>query len=168
MVGAGGQSEVGVAAGFGENLHFGINAAEASASGVGKSEISVHKGIARLIGAIFQRETAVPNGEMVPKFCKDASGVLSGIRLHHAVMQVNFDLSPTGMTVVGEHLQQSFVVLFSRIKICVTEGMALMIAIGVDELRKDPAPILEATLLFVVRSPSSSVFGYDTRLEMIG
>jgi len=43
-----------------------------------------------------------------------------------------------------------------------------MIAIGVDELRKDPAPILEATLLFVYGAralPSSgTILGSNDRL----
>ena len=110
----------------------------------------------------------MPQSERVAKFGELAMCVLRGIRPLQAVMQMNLDFAPALVAMVGQPLHKGLVVLLGRIKICVTEGMALMIAIGVDELRKDPAPILEATLLFVVRSPSSSVFGYDTRLEMIG
>jgi hypothetical protein len=110
----------------------------------------------------------VPQSESITKFGELAMCVLCGIRLLQAVMQMDLDFAPTLMAMAGQTLQKGLVILLRRIKVCVTKGTAFLIAIGVGELRKHPAPIFEATLLFVVRSPSASLSRDDARLEMIG
>jgi hypothetical protein len=109
----------------------------------------------------------MPQSEEVTKFGELAMCVLRGIRLPRAVMQMNLDFAPALTAVASQTLHERLVVLLGRIKVRMTKGAALLISIGVDELRTYPAPILKAPLLFVVRGSSTSVFGYDSRLEVI-
>jgi hypothetical protein len=71
------------------------------------------------------------------------------------------------MTVRGETIEVSFVVLLSGIEIRVYEGIAIGVSPSIYKFRVFPAPALQTLLLLAVRCASVSVFRNDSRLEMI-
>src|SRR5258706_2946722 len=140
MVCTGGKSEIGITTSLREHFHFGIDAAKAAAGRVGQREISVHESVTRLGGAFLQREATMASGQVVAKFSQNAPGILGGVRLHHAVMQMNFNFAPARMAVLGGHLEQSFMVLFRRIKVSMNKRPAIVVASALDGFGIFPAP----------------------------
>src|SRR2546428_102237 len=82
-------------------------------------------------------------------------------------MQMNLDLAPACVTVVGQPFDQGLVVLLGGIKIRVTKRAAFIIAPWVNQPRILPAPILEAAFLLVVGSSSRSVLRHNPWLEVV-
>jgi len=82
-------------------------------------------------------------------------------------MQMNLNLAPACVTVVGQPFDQDPVVLLGGVKIRVTKGVAFIIAPWVNQPRILPAPIAEAALLLVVGSSSKSVLRHNPRLELV-
>ena len=68
VVETGGQSEISVAPGFGEDLDLGIDAAESPTGGIGQREISVHERVAGLFRTFFDRKTTVADRKIVTEF----------------------------------------------------------------------------------------------------
>ncbi len=126
---------------------MGRDAAEASARRVGEREISMYECVARPIGALFHREAAVAKCELVAKFRQNVPCVLGGIWLRHAVMQMNLDLAPTSMTVIGEHLEQAFIVLLSGIEVGMDERPAIVVSPAIYRLWIFAAPTFQAAFL---------------------
>ncbi len=68
----------------------------------------------------------------------------------------------------GKPGNQSAVILFGRIKICVDKRPPIVVAPLVDDLRIFAAPALDPALLFAVRGPSVSVTRHNSGFKMIG
>src|SRR5260370_42430962 len=66
----GGHGHVSIAPGVGKDLHFRIDAAEASVGGVGEREISVHEGVGGERGTLFEGQGAMARGEGSAEFNK--------------------------------------------------------------------------------------------------
>jgi len=131
-----GHSHVSIAAGLGKNLHFRIDATEASVGGVGEREISVHEGVGGKSGTLFEGEAAMAEGEVIAEFNEQTSCVFGGVGMRHAVMQVDLNLSPAPMTVLGEHTEQPFIVLLGGIEISVNQRAAIVVAVAVQSRRR--------------------------------
>ncbi len=143
--------EIGIAAGIGENLHFGIDAAEVSASAVGQREISVHKSVRGTRRPFFHREAAMAKGQPVAVFGEQLASIFGGIGMLHSVMQVNLDFSPTSMAVLGEHLQQTLIILLSGIEVGVSQRTSVVVAPAVDGLGIFAHPPFQAAFLLGTR-----------------
>src|SRR5579862_54082 len=85
-----------------------------------------------------------------------------------AVMEMDLDFSPAGMAMIGQHLEQAFVILLGGIKVSVDEWPPVRISPAVDDFWVFARPPFQATLLLWARGALLAVFGNDARLEMIG
>src|SRR5437868_11951317 len=83
-------------------------------------------------------------------------------------MQMDLDFSPASMAMLRQPIDQPLFILLSGIKISVNERTAVAIPPTIRKLGVLPTPELESPLLLVVRSPSQSAFGDNTRLEVVG
>ena len=82
-------------------------------------------------------------------------------------MQMNLNLSPPRLAVLRKALYQAMVILFSGIKICVDEWMAIAIAPCVGQPRILLAPELKPALLLLIRGAQHPIFRNNRRLEMV-
>jgi hypothetical protein len=71
------------------------------------------------------------------------------------------------MAVLRQAFDVPSVILLGGIKICVLEGMAIVVTPRVHKLRIFPAPAFQPAFLFVVWSPSVSVSRHDRWLKMV-
>lgn len=83
-------------------------------------------------------------------------------------MEVDFDFSPTRVTMCGEHLDLVFVILLSGKEVGVDEGPSLVIAEAVDSLGIFAGPEFHAAHLLGARDSFAAVRGIDGGLKMIG
>jgi hypothetical protein len=51
------------------------------------------------------------------------------------MMQLNFNFTPTCVTMFRQTVNQSFIVFLSRIKICVPQGLAFVVSPSVNRSR---------------------------------
>src|SRR5258708_15598357 len=100
MKGPGRQRKVRVASRLGKNLHFRIDAASVSAGRVGQSKISMHKTVAGLVGAWFQRKTAMTKRQVVAKFGQGASSIFGPVATIPSVMKMNLDRDPSPIALI--------------------------------------------------------------------
>jgi hypothetical protein len=83
-------------------------------------------------------------------------------------MQVDFNFSPVGVTVLGNAVDQSAVVLLGRVEVSMYERPTLLITPQVHRLGIVGTPVVYPALLFRERRTQSRAFGQNSRLEMIG
>ena len=164
---AAGHCEVGVASGFGEDLQLGIDTAEASAGGVGEREIAVNEGVAGSARSIFDGKTAMAIGEPVAVFDKNAARIFGGVGMREAVVEMDFDLSPTGVAMIRQYFDKTLVVLFGGIKVSVDEWTAIVITVVVDGFGILARPPFEAAFLLGAWNAVLTVLRVDRGLEMI-
>src|SRR5271156_5582237 len=156
-----------VTAGISEDLHFVINPAIAPACRVCQSKIAMHKGIFRSTNTVEKGQAAMLRRQRISKLHKFATRILRRVGLCNSVMQMNLNLSPTGMAVFRELLYQGTVVLFGWIKISVNEWIAVVVSPCIRQPRIFPAPEVKATFLFVVGGARHPILRHNRRLEMI-
>jgi len=77
----GGQREVGITPGFGENTHLRVDAAVHSIAGVCQREISVHKAVARLLPVPVDCQASMSKSKPVAEIGQYPPRVLCGIGL---------------------------------------------------------------------------------------
>src|SRR4029077_9835663 len=162
------QGQVGVAAGLGQNLHFRIDAAEAPGGGVREREISVHKRVTGTSGTFFQGQAIMTKGQPVAKFREQQASIFGGVGVPNTMVQMDLDFSPTGVAVIGEHLEQALVILFGRIEVSVVKRAAIVVAPAVHDFGIFANPELQPALLLGARSALLAVFRDNAWFEMIG
>src|ERR1700687_837132 len=86
----------------------------------------------------------------------------------NSVVNMNFNFSPAGLAVVGEHLEQALVVLLGGVEVGVNERAAIVVAPVVDGFGILARPPFQAALLLGARGVLLAVFGNDGGFEMIG
>jgi hypothetical protein len=84
------------------------------------------------------------------------------------MMQMGFDLAPTGLAEASQALQQSLIVLLGWIEISVHEWPILVVTPRVVGQRVFPAPTFDATLLLILRCTSRAILWDDRWLKMVG
>src|ERR1700675_1337842 len=107
-------------------------------------------------------------GQLVAELGEDAAGVFGGIGLRNSVVQMDLDFSPASMAVIGEHLEQSLVVLLGGIEGGGDKRAAVVVSRAVDYFGIFACPRFQAALLLGARYALLAVFGIDGRFEMIG
>src|SRR5208282_6661272 len=83
------------------------------------------------------------------------------------MMQMNFDLTPPGVAVLRNSIEQAAIVLFRRIKVGMGKGMAIVIPPAIHHLRILAMPRLQAALLLTHRSSLVALPRNDGGLEVI-
>jgi hypothetical protein len=161
------QREIGIATSFGQNLHFRVNSTKSPAGRIRQRKVPVNECIAWLIRSLFHREAAVAKCKLVAENCQHLPGILGGIRLRHAVVQMNFNLAPPGTAVIGEHLKEAFIVLFSGIEVSVDKRPAIVVAPPIDGLGILPAPAFQTAHLLGTGNAFPAIFGINGRLEVV-
>src|SRR6266849_10484136 len=104
-------------------------------------------------------------GQAVAEFSEDAAGIFGGIGLRNSVVQMDLDFSPASVAVIGEHLEQSLVVLLGGIEIGVDKRAAVVVSPAVDYFGIFAHPRFQAAFLLGARYALLAVFGIDGRLE---
>src|SRR5882762_9509620 len=84
------------------------------------------------------------------------------------MMQVDLDLAPPCVTVLGQAVDEALVVLLGRIKVRVAERVSIGVAKGIDRLWIGAAPALETPLLLVRAREGRRLCGNDRGLEVVG
>src|SRR5437667_6659851 len=110
----------------------------------------------------------MPKGQAVTKFCHNAMCVFGGVRLVPAMMKMNLDLAPPLVAMVSQHFEQTSVILFGWVKICVHQRPSVVVSPGIHDFRIFATPPFQAPLLLRTRNAGSTAFRIDGRLEMIG
>src|SRR5690349_20731360 len=94
--------------------------------------------------------------------------VRCSVRVRNAVVQVDFDFSPSGMTMIRQAADMPAIVLLSRIKIGVNEGTPVVISPQVDNLRILAAPAFHALFLLAIRRARHPGSGNNRWFKVIG
>src|ERR1700675_983293 len=84
------------------------------------------------------------------------------------MMQMNFNFSPAGMTVVGQQLHESLVLLFSWIEVGVDKRSPIVVPPTIHGLGILAAPPFQAAFLLGPGDTLFAPFRINCRLEMIG
>jgi hypothetical protein len=82
-------------------------------------------------------------------------------------MQMDFNLSPPGMAMFCQAIDQAFLILLRGIKISVHERPTVTISVGLHQPRILPAPKLYSPFLQLMRSASQSVFRDNAWFKVI-
>src|ERR1700675_3498236 len=98
-------------------------------------------------------------GQLVAELGEDAAGAFGGIGLRNSVVQMDLDFSPASMAVIGEHLEQSLVVLLGGIEVGVDKRAAVVVSRAVDYFGIFACPRFQAPLLVVSRYALQMRFG---------
>jgi len=107
-------------------------------------------------------------GKLVTEFDQLPTSVLRSVWLVHSVMKMNFSFAPARMAMLGQHLNQLFVVLLGRIKIGVNQSTTVMVAQLINHLRIFSKPCLLAPQLLVARHALVAARRIEGGLKMIG
>ena len=105
--------------------------------------------------------------QLVAVLREQLTRILGRIRMRYAVVQVDFDLSPPGMAVIGQHLEQALVILFGRIKVSVDKRASVVVAPLIDNFWIFARPPFQPSLLLGAWSAFLTVFRNDGGFEMI-
>src|SRR5450432_3155697 len=136
MENGGGIGHVHVAAGVGEDLHFTVYAAGVTIGAVGEGEVAVDEGVLRRVPRCFVvGQSSVIVSERVAERDQLLSCGLCRGRFVGAVVEMDFDFAPAGMTVVGELSDVGAIILLGGIEISVGEGAAVVIAESLEVAR---------------------------------
>jgi hypothetical protein len=84
------------------------------------------------------------------------------------VMQVDFNFSPAGMTMIGNAVDQTSVILLRRIEVSVYQRPPFLVAPPIHSSRVCGAPVFHAALLFGKGGARSTIFRHNGRFEVIG
>src|SRR5580765_2785762 len=84
------------------------------------------------------------------------------------MVQMNFNLSPACMTMVGQHLHETLVVLLSWIEIGVNKRPPIVVPPAIHDLGILTAPPLQAAFLLGPGNTLLAAFGINCRFEMVG
>src|SRR6266576_2616459 len=114
--GACGKSEIGVAAGVGQDLHFFVHAAKTPVVRICQGPIAMYEGVSRRAGSVLSGKAAA-GGQGVSELHERSGRVLCRVRSFHTMMQMNLNFSPAFMTVFRQAVNQRLIVILSRIKI---------------------------------------------------
>src|ERR1700721_838544 len=106
--------------------------------------------------------------QLVTVFREQLARIFSGVSMRNAMMKVNLHLAPTGVAMVGEHLDQALVILFGGIKVSVEKRSPVVVAPFVDSFRIFARPPFQAALLLGAWGALLAVFGNDGWFKMIG
>src|SRR5208282_1589214 len=103
----------------------------------------------------------------IPKLEKLTARILFSIGALCSMMQMGFDFTPTGLAVVGQAIQQTLVVLLSRVKVSVNEWPVFTVTQRIECQRVFSAPPLNSMFLLIVGGPGRTVVRYDCRLKVV-
>src|SRR5580693_4792205 len=96
--------------------------------------------VARLVGTFAETKRAMIHHQSIAKFQKLAAGIFCGVRTITPVMQVDFNFSPAGMTMIGNAVDQTSVVLLGGIKVSVDQRQPFLVAPPIHSSRIFGAP----------------------------
>jgi hypothetical protein len=111
------QGEIGIASSISENLHLIINAASIASGCIRQRKIAVDKCVARHVGTVLETQRSMIDDQGVAKFHQPAARIFGCVGCVHPVMQMNFNFSPSSVTVLGNAVDQSAVVLLGWIEV---------------------------------------------------
>jgi hypothetical protein len=80
---------------------------------------------------------------------------------------MDFNFPPASMAVIGEHIEDAFVILLRRVEVSVYKRAAVRVSPSVRYFRIIARPPLHSALLLSARSPLLTVFWNNARFEMI-
>src|ERR1035437_6096891 len=162
------QGEIGIASSIRENLHLIINAASIASGCIRQRIIAMDKCVVRLVGTVHETKRSMIDHQGVAKFHQPAASIFRGVGCVPPVMQVNFNSPPPAVTVLGNAVDQTAVVLFGRIEVSMYQGPPFLVTPPIDGSRIFGTPVFHPALLFRKRCTGSTVFGHNGRLDMIG
>ena len=84
------------------------------------------------------------------------------------MVQVDFDLTPAGVAVFRQAVDEHLVVLLGRVEVGVPQRIPVGIAPRRHRLRVGAAPALQAALLLLRTRVGRGCLGHDRRLEVVG
>src|ERR1019366_157293 len=116
---------------------------------------------------LFESETLVAKRQRIAECDQSTAEVFGRVGFRYSVVKMDFDLAPSGMAVLCQHLDEARIVMLCRIEVGVYEWFAIVIAPSVNYLRIFAAPPFQATDLFASLNPRHSAERTDVRLEVI-
>jgi len=125
------------------------------------------EGVARRSAAIQKRESMVAVCEKVAKFKQLTAGILRRVRRADPMMKMNFNFSPTIRAMIGESMEQIFLILFPGIEVRPRKWTTVVVSVRLNELRIFAAPIFQPLFLFLKRSAGTRLLGYVSGLKVI-
>src|SRR5215471_15092725 len=120
--------EIRVASGLGQDLHFVVDAAVPPPCGIRQRPVPVYKRVHRLVIAGSPRQAPMLFGQNITKCFKRVPESRRTIGFINSVMKMHLYFAESFGLHLREHLEQPWMVLFSRIKICVPERCAIAVA----------------------------------------
>src|SRR2546425_11212931 len=134
-----GQRQIGITTRLGQDLHLLIRPASAATGRVRQRPVAVDKGVTWWAFAIPTGQAAQLR-EAVSEFEENSARVLGGVGGLDAMVQVDLDLTPARVAVLGQAVDQGLVVLLGRIEVRVTHGPTIGVTPTADGPPIVPAP----------------------------
>jgi hypothetical protein len=126
----------------------------------------VDEGVARARIIRPAREAAAL-GQRVAELAQHRAGVVARVGPLDPVVELNLDLPPAALAVLGQAIDERFVVLLGRIEVGVPQWPAIGVAPGIHRSGILHAPALEPPLLLVGTRRDARSVGDDGRLEVV-
>src|SRR5262245_35259349 len=105
----------------------------------------------------------------VSELDQDPAGVRSGVGASHPVVQMDLDLSPAGMAMLRESVDDGLMVLLGREKVRVDESASVRVTIGFEYAGIHAAPFFDPPLLLVEGREGAVLRPWQNgRLEVVG
>ena len=94
--------------------------------------------------------------------------ILTGVRGLDPMVELNLYLTPPGLAMLGQAVDEGLVILLGWVKVGVTEGAPISIAPSLCQLGILPTPPFEAPLLLVQTGVGPGLPRHDGGLEVVG
>src|SRR6266436_5613340 len=91
-------------------------------------------------------------GQLVAEVGEDAAGVFGCVGMRNSVVQMDLDFSPASVAVIGEHLEQTLVVLLGWIEVGVNKRASVVVTPAVGNFGIFAHPRFQAALLLGARN----------------
>src|SRR5882757_9072203 len=105
--------------------------------------------------------------QAVTKLGQQSTRVFRGVRVVPTMVEMSLHLTPTGMAMIRQHLDQALIVLLCRIEIRMHKRAAVGVTPGIHDLRIFASPPVQSAFLLGPGNPSSAALWIDCGLEVI-
>src|SRR5262249_53316032 len=125
---------------------FFVHSAQCPITRIRKGPVPMNECVPRITFTVPTRKTSMTHQE-VSKLLKHTAGVLGSIFVSEAMMQMDFYLTPSAMTVCRKLIDKIWFILFGRIEVCMPQWQAVGVAPFTDGLWIFLTPTCKSTFL---------------------